>query len=53
MRSNHLSTTGQLGMTATGQIQLTYPSTSASRYARTCCARGCPTRSRERIARIE
>jgi len=42
MRSNHLSTTGQLGMTATGQIQLTYPSTSASRYARTCCARGCP-----------
>jgi len=40
-------------MTATGQLQLIYPLASAARYARTCCARGCPTRSRERIARIE
>ena len=48
-----LSAAGQPGMTATGQIQQIYPSASAPRYARTCCARACPTCSRERIARTD
>ena len=40
MRSNRMTTRAARRDRPVGQIQLTYPSASAARYARTCCARG-------------